>query len=658
MSRSSVAIAALFATAIGCGTPGDTISFTGVNLVTMTDSTVLVDRTVVVSAGRIVAIDSAGSPRGTVIDGRGRYLVPGLHDMYAHIDEASAPLFVAHGVTTVRNTMPGLPRHLALRDAIQSGEVTGPAIFTTGPPIAGSEPFYASVEPVSDPETARRIVREQHRAGYDGIAVYVDIEANTWPAVIDEAHRLGLPVSGHRPYKLPSESLMVAGHQDSKDNLLGEVDLRTGNTFVPEAALAGYAAATTASGIVTIPTLTIHRMRARRETGTELMALPEMAMVPRRQLLHWLNGEGGAYAVENYRYGGAPALVRTLHEAGSTILAGSDAGYPFLVAGLSMHDELANLVDAGLTPFEALAAATSNAAAFLRDSTRGTVAVGNRADLLLVNGNPLDDVRHLAAIEGVMLGGRWLPGNSLQALKQRPDERMEYPAGSRWPDDAVVAEYRILFRDESVGRARLARLERAAGTTWWGESVNAPHVPTWTMMELVLDPEGEVSSARLERLTERHRQLVMASRDSSSVLSLDARLGPAGDRSTQVPFAPGTLVTGPLLAVNLDTDIPLNLQLVIDHARNSATDSMTVVARRIELNFEEFEERALSGEVVYRISRSGDRSYRIAMPSLNGSVDHHCDVTLDDDGMLASASCGRIGFRRTLSGAADLPARH
>jgi cytosine/adenosine deaminase-related metal-dependent hydrolase len=619
-------------------------AITDVHVISMTDGSVRRHRTVTVVDGWITAIDSGTVPvsGATVIDGRGGYLIPGLHDAYAHIDESSAPLFVAHGVTTVRNTMPGLPRHLALRDAIRRGDVLGPTVFTTGPPIAGSEPFYASVEPMSDPARAREVVRAMHRAGYDGIAVYVDAEADVWHAVIDEAHRLGLPVSGHRPYKVPSAALMRAGLQDSKDNLLGEIDLRTGSTFVPPYALDAYARGTAASGIVTIPTLTIHRMRSLRDTGEALFARPEMQVVPLRQRLHWLNGEGGAYAVEHYRYAGAPALVAALHRAGARILAGSDAGYPFLVAGRSLHEELGNLVAAGLSPFEALQSATVHAAAFLGDTTRGTIAVGRRADLVLLARNPLDTISNTRSIDGVMLRGRWLPRDTLAALLRPGDDRVgdtDLPWPARDPRERG-AGYEILLRGERVGLARIARrVESDADTTWIGEASVAPHVPTWTRMTVARN-----GTATVQRITERHEERVTVGRTGAGEFVIKAALGRVGAVEVTVPAA--DIVAGPLLAVNLDTDLPLNLQMVIDRALRAGTDSTVVVARRIELNHEEFAERTVSGEVRYHVARTGPGRFRIAMPGLDGGVDHSCVVALADDGWLDAAECGRITIRR------------
>lgn len=231
--------------------------------------------------------------------------------------------------------------------------------------------------------------------------VYVGMEPLPYLAVMQAAREAGLPVSGHVPFKVPRELFFRAG-QRSKENLIGEVNTETGGLYVPTQSLDADVQATAASGIWTIPTLTIHKARARQDPATVLLEQPDMRFVPPRQRAHWRGAEGRGFAVRGYKYTGAPELVRRLHQAGARLLLGSDAGYPFVVHGFSIHDELANLVEVGLSPFETLRAGTRDAAEYLGELEHaGTVAEGKRADLLLLPANPLDDVRNVSRRVGV-----------------------------------------------------------------------------------------------------------------------------------------------------------------------------------------------------------------------------------------------------------------
>ncbi len=642
----------------------------GVRLISMEDERVRDDQTIVLRGDRIAAVGPRTTtripPGARVVAGAGRYVIPGLYDMYAHVDETTLPLFVAHGVTTVRNTMPGLPRHLALRDGVARGELVGPRLFTTGPPLAGSAPYYATVEPLTSPAQARQLVADHRASGYDGIAVYTDIEPLVYRAVVDAAKAAGLPVSGHFPHKVPADLFWIAGQQRSKDNLLGEIDLRSGQAWVPREELPAYARRTAENGLWTIPTLTIHKRRAAQEPASELSKRAEFAGTAPRLVRHWLGSEGRAYAVPGYEYTGAPALVGALRDAGARLLLGSDAGYPFVAHGRSSLEELANLVEAGLSPFEALAAATRNAAEFLGELDRaGTIAVGKRADLLLLLENPLVSVENVAKVDGVVLSGRHLSRTDLDRLLVNQEAALSpvgdrFPASSLWPPPRALgaARFEVVLRGAVVAEERIARIERAPGAqALRSESVVDPHVPTRTVFEVETGPDGEVLSATVERQVERHRQDVTARRTAADSVEIAAELGFGLDRTFGLELPPAGLITAPHLAVNLDADMVVSLQLLVDRAVDlEVGESIALNALRIELNFEESGEHAIAGEadfVVLRVASftgalgaDSAPSFRIFGQGLNGSGSNSCDVTLADDSLIASANCGAVEFRR------------
>lgn len=419
-----------------------TIAFVNVDIVPMSKEQVLKEQTVIVRDGRIVEIGPASKikvPKGAFrIDGRGKYLMPGLVDMHTHItddvaegtplasDNGELLLYIANGVTTVRN-MKGQPKHLQWRKQIASGEILGPTLYTCGPKVLG----------LQDPEEARRIANEQAKAGYDCIKVYSppDWSKEAYESLINTAKGLKIPAVGHLPRNLPLEVALTTGQAsvDHAEEFLYTYFFKQKGHEFDEALIAPVAKATRDAGVYVTPTLTFYDyfgLQVGNETFQSLLNRPELAYVPRSVRVR------GESAIENgYRKQIPPdkfktirhiftfqkKLVKALHDAGVRIMVGTDSSWNlhFVIAGFSVHEELRHLVDAGLTPYQALRAATINPAEFLQASNEfGTVSVGKRADLILVGGNPLEDVTNASRRIGVMVGGRWLPEAELQGKIQ------------------------------------------------------------------------------------------------------------------------------------------------------------------------------------------------------------------------------------------------
>jgi imidazolonepropionase-like amidohydrolase len=416
---------------------GTATAFVDVTVIPMDRARSLANQTVVVRDGKIAAMGPAGStrvpPDATRIDAKGRYLLPGLHEMHAHLAEsdeenrASLDLYLANGITTILS-LQGTPTHLTLRGRVASGEIRGPTILTTGPYV--NEPFMTT------PDEVERAVVAQKRAGYDFIKMHGDLTREAYHRLFEVARREGIRVMGHAPRNLPFEVMgeerqeMVVHAEEYlyvhfNDPMKNPADLAERTARIPD-----MAASVARAGTWLTPTLTVFRGIPEQIDGIcAVMARPEMKYVPAAIARRWVPSNNpylnrfGAEDSERfwnqYRY--LERVVKGFHDAGVRLLAGTDPPVPSVIAGFALHLELANLVAAGLTPYEALEAATSNAADYLhRLDQTGTVAVNKRADLLLLDADPLTDITNTRRRAGVMLGGRWYAQSELsQALDAR-----------------------------------------------------------------------------------------------------------------------------------------------------------------------------------------------------------------------------------------------
>lgn len=390
----------------------ETIAFVDVNVVPMDTERVLEGYTVLVRDGRIAAIGRAGQevalPDDAVrIDGQGRYLMPGLADMHAHNwYEQEHLLFLANGVTTIRN-MWGTPKQQKWRQEIEAGERLGPTLHTSGPILDGTPAVWPNSTIVTTVEAARAAVRRIKAQGYPSLKVYNNLREDVYGALVEEARAQGLRIVGHVPRAVGLEGALAA-RQDSIEHLDGYLDLAPGERRA-------YAERTARLGVWNCVTLVVYWSHLRWD---ELPRQWEMRYVPAELRRTWKAMTKSSPDEEHLKRlrrlpAASRAMTKALHDAGAKLLLGTDCATPYIIAGWSVHYELQLLVEAGLTPYEALRAGTVDAATFLGDDF-GTIAVGRRADLVLVYANPLADVRNAARRAGVMVRGRWLPAAELK----------------------------------------------------------------------------------------------------------------------------------------------------------------------------------------------------------------------------------------------------
>jgi len=365
------------------------------------------------------------------VNGAGKFLIPGLVDVHVHL--ASNPpdeqrhilkLFLATGVTTVVN-MRGIPQLLDLRKAVAEGQVIGPRIYTVGPFV--NEPV------VTTPEEVERAVVEQKRAGYDFIKLHGSLSRDAYVRLIEVARRERIRVIGHAPRNLGVE-IMFAERQYAvahAEEFLYDTNYRSTDASLPgvEARIPEFARGMAKSGIWLMPNLTAYKgIGEQARDLNAMLARPEMKYLPRSTQVGWgpaTNPYTNRFGPSMYpgfvaRYRILEHLVRAFERAGVRLLVGTDAMNTGTIPGFSAHDEMADLVAAGLTPFEALRAATSNAAEFLAEpGDRGVIAVGQKADLVLLGANPLEAISNTRRIDGVMARGRWFSRAELDRLLEQ-----------------------------------------------------------------------------------------------------------------------------------------------------------------------------------------------------------------------------------------------
>jgi len=432
--------------------PAAAIAITHVTVIDVTGGPPRADATVIIRGNRIASIgaaDSTPTPSDAqVVDGRSKFLIPGLWDMHVHaawpqMADPLAELFVANGVTGVRDMWgdPGVIRdwrgHVAERDGKH------PRLVAAGNLVDGPEPVWPNSIRVRTADEARSVVRTQQREGADFIKVYSHLPRDAYFAIADESKKLGIPFAGHVTIAITAAEASDAG-QRSIEHLTGVAlgcSAREAQVVQETARIIasnGWAAASTferaAGGVIDstydavrcdslaarflrnetwqVPTLTV-RYNVTHLDDPELEHDPRLQYVPRFVRQRWFDraesierGSRGA-AAQQAQYRRETVIVGQLFRAGVPILAGTDELNPYCLPGFSLHDELARLVAAGLTPLAALQAATINPARFLHATdSLGTISVGKLADLVLLDADPLADIRNVARIDAVVVSGR------------------------------------------------------------------------------------------------------------------------------------------------------------------------------------------------------------------------------------------------------------
>jgi imidazolonepropionase-like amidohydrolase len=437
------------------------VAFVGVNVLPMDREEVLEDRTVLVQGGRVTEMGPSEAvelpPGARVVQGAGRWLLPGLAEMHAHIPGPGAPmqvfedlffLYLANGVTTIRG-MAGAPNHLELRERVASGELVGPTVFAAAPSLNGDS--------APDAATAESLVRAHAAEGYDLLKLHPGLSREVYDQIVETANEVGITWAGHVSPAVGLEHALATG-KSTVDHLDGYLEAAA-SPEIRERALQGepvplrevlesvtpervreLAEATRSAGTWNVPTMYLWENFYNERPPEELAALPEMQYASPPQLQQWTQQKESRFfadLLEGWRTDGAlgaddlspedgASLIRlrreilaALDEADAPLLMGTDSPQMFMVPGFALHHEIQVMTNAGLSPYRILRSGTRNVGAYAEEELgaeipSGTVSVGARADLILAEGNPLEDLGTLRSPAGVMVRGHWLPAEALQ----------------------------------------------------------------------------------------------------------------------------------------------------------------------------------------------------------------------------------------------------
>jgi len=457
----------IFSLLQACSTesPSPSWAITGVNVVDIEAGELLENQAVVIADGKIASVSSgAEATADSVIDGSGKYLIPGLWDMHVHFRGGDSlisenkhllNLFIANGVTTVRDAGGDITSAVQdWQESIEQGELLGPRIFTSGPKLDGPDAAWEGSIELATPEEVPAAFDSLESLNVDYVKLYDGtIPRDVYLAAIEEAEKRGLPVTGHMPFTVAFPEAVEAGlnatehmyyvlkgtssaeeeitkeiiERQETDDPLGfwEALPRILDTYEEATAQEVYKLMRE-NGTAAVPTLHIGEVLANLtevdHSGDEYLNYIGEGIIKTYDLRlnAALNSSAEAQQGRRDLQEKFVELTGDLHEAGVTILAGSDSGpfNSFTYPGISLHKELEALVGAGLTPAEALKTATINGAAFFGESENyGQVKKGFSADLLLLNSNPLDDISNTRDIHAVLWQGkRWLDAGELDAL--------------------------------------------------------------------------------------------------------------------------------------------------------------------------------------------------------------------------------------------------
>lgn len=411
------------------------ILISNVNIVDVRSGTILRNHQVVIDSGKIERISKSVENKDhytKTIDGNGKYLMPGLAEMHAHIPQPPTSkertedvlfLYLSNGITTIRGML-GDPSHLELRKKAETGEILSPRIFTSSPSLNGNS--------VGTKEEAEQKVIAYQKAGYDFLKIHPGIRLEVFDHIVETAHTVGIPFAGHVPvavgirHALESKYASIDHIDGFLEGLVPEYENvdPTGNgffgyNFTPLAdatKIMELAQLAKKNKVWIVSTQSLFTRWFSLESPEKLLAEPEMKYMPPETLKNWEKAKRQNMASENFNENQwrqfiaiRRKLLKELQDNGHGLLLGSDAPQIFNVPGFSIHHEMKAMADAGLSPLEIIRSGTLNPALYFgMENTFGEIKEGLDADLILIDSNPLEDLNALHEISGVMLRGKWL----------------------------------------------------------------------------------------------------------------------------------------------------------------------------------------------------------------------------------------------------------
>jgi imidazolonepropionase-like amidohydrolase len=421
-----------------------------VNIIPMPGSRILHGYDVIIEGTRIKQVlhsrkQERGKFTGRVINGMGKFLIPGLFDMHVHLESKSFfPLFLMNGITTIREVGSTRKGIFQLRDKVNSGKIIGPRMFIAGPILEGDPPFWQGFKNLRTTAEAEEAVKELKKKGADFIKVYETLAPRVYKTILKTAHKLGLNVTGHIPSSMDMFTALRAGqdcfeHIDTLGNSIFKITWKKkkdqwviGKVKLNHQKLMMLLGQLSIKKSAVCPTLVFFEKYTKLATYKKFLGSQEMKYMPKHYGSVIWNPSHPKSSInirgktpQWFRNAGSIAkpmlkIIPLLQKRDIVLLAGSDTPNPFVVPGFSLIEELRLLVLAGLKPFQALEAATYNAAKFLDVlSDLGTVEEGKIANLVLLHKNPLQKISHIQSIEGVILNSTYFSSKDLRKKAKR-----------------------------------------------------------------------------------------------------------------------------------------------------------------------------------------------------------------------------------------------
>jgi len=418
-----------------------TFAFTNVSVLPMDGERVLRDQTVIVIDGLITSVGPSERIQipqdATRIDGSGRYLMPGLAEMHAHVPPQGRPpvdqlsdllfLYVANGITTMRGML-GSPYQIDLARELFADELLGPAFYVAAPSLNGNT--------APTPQAAEQRMRAAAAAGYDLMKIHPGIPLNAWDRMVDVANEVGMTFGGHVPTDVGIRHALETGistvdHVDGylegsiSDALVGSWDGTVQQMVrnLDEAKMRELAVLTRDRGAYIVPTQYLWENLFGSADADQQLALPEMQYVSQQQRNSWRGQNAGRpqYDAETRQlfFAARDRMLEILVEENVPLLMGTDSPQLFNVPGFALHRELNKMAEIGISNYTILESGTRNVGRYVsdvlgREGNFGTVAPGQRADLVLLNANPLEDLENLTARAGVMVRGNWVSAEEIE----------------------------------------------------------------------------------------------------------------------------------------------------------------------------------------------------------------------------------------------------
>ena len=591
-----------------------------VNIIPMNKKTVLKNMSVLIKDATIEKIGkNIKIPKNSeVINGKGKFLLPGFINMYTHVNESNLMLYLANGQTTVRD----LPSHinvLGLREDVKKGKIVGPNIIAYGLRATGAPAPFHTQQPIFTAEQGKQQVREAIRLGYDGMFIYATCKPETYEAILNEAEKLNFPISGHFPIFIKKDRVMNS-KQKEFDNLTGLT--RGGNLIVNKenllAALRKHKKAIT-------PSLAVHYSWSISHKKDSLFKLTIMDYIPKKLKINWRPDSNSSQTRSTYNYQNVESFIKELSDNDIQLFLGSDGGYPLIVPGFAFLDEMKLFAKAGISNHKILKYATLDAAKFL-NLNKGIIAVGKDADLVLLNKNPLEDIKSVENIQGVMIGGRWLNKQylSTELSKLVVENKATKNRFDRWTaflnkkETSRELSYTFYNKDTEVGAQKIV-IDTLSRRQLGIQSVMVVDSPDYreTYSYYLVNNKRMDSMYIQNRGSEGKTEASLVRKKDTIYIT---GYSPFHGNFNYTEFAPpGTQLWAPFASRYFELENVISYISAIQFIRNikeSESDQFKVY--QIELNSEEYGKNYILDMATTVTTKMGQNEYRVVYPGFSG----------------------------------------